>query len=34
MTVVIGFFAEEDADWDVRVFGSEYLFPEVEEFAG
>ena len=33
MTVVIGFFAEEDTDGDVGVFRSEYIFPEVEELA-
>ena len=33
MAVVIGLFAEENTDGDVRVFRSEYLFPEVEELA-
>ncbi len=34
MPVMIGFIAEEDADGDVRVFGSEYLFPESEKLVG
>ena len=33
VTVVIGFFAEENSDGDIGVFRSEYLFPEVEELA-
>ena len=33
VTVVFGFFAEEDADGDVGVFRSEYLFPEVEKLS-
>ena len=33
VTIVIGFFAEEDPDGYVRVFSPEYILPEVEEFA-
>ena len=33
VTIVIGFFAEEDPDGYVRVFSPEYILPEVEELA-
>ncbi len=34
MTIVICLFTEEDPDGYVRVFRSEYILPEVEEFLG
>ena len=34
MTIMICLFTEEDPDGYVRVFRSEYILPEVEEFLG